>query len=100
MIRHIALFRFNDDATAEQRQTVVDALRTLSGVVPSIRGYEVSTTLGLVPEGAQLCVVALFDDEQGWRDYIDHPEHRRVADTLLAPIRSERVTMQHAYPVE
>ena len=49
MIRHIALFRFNDDATAEQRQTVVDALRTLSGVVPSIRGYEVSTTLGLVP---------------------------------------------------
>ena len=44
MIRHIALFRFNDDATAEQRQTVVDALRTLPGVVPSIRGYEVSTT--------------------------------------------------------
>ena len=45
-------------------------------------------------------MVALFDDEQGWRDYIDHPEHRRVADTLLAPIRSERVTIQHAYPVE
>ena len=100
MIRHIAMFRFAPDATAEQRQTAIDGLRALPGLVPSIRGFEVATSLGLVDEGADLVVSALFDDADGWRDYIAHPEHRRVADLLLAPIRIERLTIQHAVEAE
>ena len=100
MIRHIAMFRFADDATPEQRQAAADGLRSLPDLVPSIRGFEVAVSLGIEPNGADLCVAALFDDEDGWRAYIDHPDHRRVADTLIAPYRIERSTIQHAYPVE
>ena len=98
MIRHIAMFRFSPESTDDQRQAAVDGLRALPELVPSIRGFEVGLTLGFVDEGADLAVVALFEDEAGWRAYIDHPEHRRVADTLIAPIRIERSTIQLAHP--
>lgn len=100
MLRHIAMFRLDPESIPEQRQAAIDALRELPGLVPSIRGYEVAATLGLVEGAADLVVVALFDDEAGWKAYIDHPEHRRVADTLIAPIRVERLTIQHTYPIE
>ena len=39
-------------------------------------------------------IVATFDDEAGWRAYMDDAEHDRIRKELLIPIARERVTAQ------
>ena len=85
MLRHIALFKLKPDVTDAQLDAAVAGLRSLPYQVPSIRGYEVGEDLGLTDVTYDLAVVALFDDEEGYVAYLEHPAHRKVADELIAP---------------
>jgi hypothetical protein len=94
MLRHVALFKLKPGVTDAEVGAVVDGLRALPDQVPSIRGYEVGRDLDLNEGTYDLAVVALFDDEDGYVQYLEHPAHRKVADELLAPIRIDRSVVQ------
>lgn len=97
MITHVALFRWKADAPDGTAARVVQALMALPGLVPSIRSYRCGTNIG--PEhNFDFGVVAEFDDPAGHRAYADHPEHLRVADTLIRPYVAERVWIQFENP--
>jgi hypothetical protein len=97
MFRHVVLFRFRPDTTAEQRQAALDGLHALPGQIPEIREYHVGADLGLRDGNFDLAVVALFDDEAGWRTYLDHPAHVAVASGLIRPFAAGRASVQ--FPV-
>jgi hypothetical protein len=97
MFRHVVLFRFRADATDEQRQAALDGLRGLPAQIPEIRDYQVDFDLGLNEANFDIGVVALFDDEQGWRTYLDHPAHVEVVTTRIRPLGTERAAIQ--FPV-
>ena len=95
MLRHVALFRWTDTTTDDQRAAAVEALRTLPGLVPSIRGYRVGPDAGHDDGNWDLAVVGDFDDADGWRAYVAHPEHVRVADTYVRPFIAARAAVQY-----
>lgn len=94
MLRHIVLFRFVEDVSAEQVAAVSEALATLPGVIPELRRYAVGADLALVEGNWHYGVVAEFDDEAGWRRYRDHPEHLRIIAEVIRPIVAERAAVQ------
>ena len=94
MIRHVALFRWVEGTTAEQVAAVTGALEALPAQIPTIRSYAVGPDLGLGEGRWDLGVIASFEDARGYHGYVDHPAHRAVADTLIAPIRAERADVQ------
>lgn len=94
MIQHVVLFTFVPEATDDQRQAVVDALRALPSTIPQIVSYHVGLDLGLADGNASLGVVAQFADQTGWAAYRDHPDHLAISNDLIAPIKASRAALQ------
>jgi Stress responsive A/B Barrel Domain len=94
--RHVVLFRFRDDATAEQMNTLEERLRALPGVIPELKAYAFGRDAGVNPGNPDFAVVADFDDQDGYLVYRDHPEHRQVIDECVTPIVAERHAVQYS----
>ena len=95
MIRHVVLFRWTADATAEQKQRVAAELSRLPALVPSLRDYRLGANLGINPGTFDFAVAADFDDAAGYLAYRDHPEHRAIVAEFIQPIVTERAAVQY-----
>jgi hypothetical protein len=95
MFRHVVLFRWTPEVTAEQRAAVTSALRALPGAIPSIRAYHVGDDAGVNDGNHDYAVVADFDDVAGYVAYRDHPAHGAVIVEHIAPILAERAAVQY-----
>ena len=95
MIRHVVLFRWTPEATAEQKQRVAAELSRLPALVPSLRDYRIGASLGVNPGNFDVAVAADFDDAEGYLAYRDHPEHRAIVAEFIQPIVTERAAVQY-----
>ncbi len=94
MIRHVVLFRFTPESTTESRQDMLAALRALPERLPEIHSYQAELDLSLRDGSWDATVVADFDDVDGWRTYVQDPEHQRIIAELIQPITAERASTQ------
>lgn len=86
MIRHIVFFRWKEGTTDSEVAAVAEALSTMPEVMDFIRRYEMGADAGISQGSADFALVADFDNEEDWRTYGAHPEHRRIVDEMIAPI--------------
>jgi len=93
--RHVAMLRWHDGTDVAVRTTIVEAIRALAGLVPSIREYSVGVDAGINEGNYDVVIVADFDDVTGYLEYRDHPEHQRVIRDLVAPNLAARAAVQH-----
>lgn len=96
MIRHVVVFRWTPEATAERVEQIAAELRTLPGRIPEIKAYYCGPDAGITPGAADFAVTADFDDEAGFVTYRDHPEHREIVARLITPLVAERAAIQIA----
>lgn len=92
---HVVNLRFHSDTPDGQVDRVVDLLRTLPPVVPSIRHYEVGRDLGLADDNADIVVTGHFDDVDGYQEYSGHPAHRRIIEDDILPYLETRIATQY-----
>jgi hypothetical protein len=91
VISHIVLFRPRATLTAEERQTLVSALRAAVEGIPTITrasigrrtllnraGYETE-----MREHYEYSAVLEFNSELDLRSYLDHPAHRDLGKLLF-----------------
>jgi hypothetical protein len=95
MLRHVALFRWKPDATAEDVSKVEAALHALPDKIPCIQSYRFGRDLGVQEGNADFAVVADFTDEEGLRTYANHPDHQSVLNNLIRPIVARREAIQY-----
>jgi Stress responsive A/B Barrel Domain len=95
MIRHVVLFTWVPEATSEQKQRVVDELRTLPPQMSGLRAYHVGPDARIIDGNADFAVVADFDDQASYLAYRDHPAHRAIVDQAIAPIAGQRMAVQY-----
>jgi hypothetical protein len=95
MLRHVALFTWKPDTTAEQVQAYWRGLAGLPSAIPEIRAYRFGPDVGIADGNADFALVADFDDEEAWRTYQHHPEHQRVIADLARPIVETRHAVQY-----
>lgn len=85
-LRHVVLFAFKDEASAEQVQSIVDGFKALPSTVPGITAYEWGTNVS--PEGLNdgftHCFTLTFANAEDRDAYLSHPEHQRFVGTLGA----------------
>ena len=94
--RHVVLFKWREDATAEQTRTLEERLNELPGVIPELREYAVGGDLGINAGNFDFAVVADFADRDAYLIYRDHPTHRKVIDECVKPIVAERCAVQYS----
>jgi hypothetical protein len=96
MFRHVVMFRWKPETTAEAVAAVADALAGLPAKIPELRAYHFGSDARINAGNYDFVVSADFDDESGYLAYRDHPEHRAVADTLIVPHITDRAAVQFA----
>jgi stress responsive alpha/beta barrel protein len=95
MVRHVVLFRWKPETTAEDVSRIEAALRQLPEKIPCIQTYRFGRDLGVQGGNADFALVADFADESGLRTYGTHPDHLAVISDLIRPITEHREAIQY-----
>lgn len=84
ILRHVVLFKFKDDTTAEQIKTIEDAFRALPGKIPTIQDFEWGTNVSPenLSQGFTHCFFVTFRDAAGRDAYLPHPAHKEFGAVL------------------
>lgn len=95
MLRHVALFRWKPEATAEDVSKVEAAMHQLPAKIPCIQSYRFGRDLGVQEGNADFALVADFNDEEGLLSYANHPDHQAVIQNLVRLILAHREAIQY-----
>lgn len=84
LLQHVVLFKFKDDATAEQVKKVEDAFRALPSQIKEIKGFEWGTNNSPenLNQGFTHCFKVTFTSEKDREIYLPHPNHKAFVEVL------------------
>ena len=95
MIEHILLFRWNETATQEAVKNAMAELRGLKDKIPGIVDVTSGTNFSERSKGFTHGMVFRFKDRAALDGYIPHPEHQRVVQKILNPIRADTLVVDY-----
>ncbi|WP_114750607.1 Dabb family protein [Pleomorphovibrio marinus] len=83
-LRHVVLFKFNEESSEEDIKKVEDAFIALADKIPLIKDFEWGTNNS--PEGLDKglthCFLVTFESEADRDAYLPHPEHQAFVEVL------------------
>lgn len=91
----MVLIKWAEGTTTGQQEEVAAKLGELPGRISEIAAYSTGMNAGVDPGGYEFAIVADFADRDGYLAYRDHPDHRAVVETFIAPIVAERAAVQY-----
>ena len=91
MLRHVAMFKWKDGVTDEQKQAARDALAALKGSVPSVVEYTVGFDIRRNLNNWDMVLVADFQDQDGLESYFADPVMNDASD-LVASVTQKEIT--------
>jgi hypothetical protein len=94
VIRHCVLLRFDDRASADQRQAVLDGLATMPGAIAAIDRYEYGPDATGADGNWDLAVTADFADTDAYLEYAGHEAHLALITDRIKPILADRAAVQ------
>jgi hypothetical protein len=93
-VQHVVIVWLKDHGSPAARQQYIENSLRL-GKLPMVLQYRVGTALAgdraVVDSSYDVGVVATFENEQALRDYLAHPEHRKVIEESLKPLVDKAV---------
>ncbi len=95
MIRHVVLFRWDDDMSDELERQLAAELTELATKLAGVRAYAAAHDAGLVEGNFDFAVVADFDNPASYVAYRDHPEHQDIIGRLTRPHATSRAAVQY-----
>jgi quinol monooxygenase YgiN len=91
MLRHVAMFRWQDGVSDDQKRAARDALAALKQEVPSVVEYTVGFDIRRNPNNWDMVLVADFEDVAGLESYFAHPVMNAASD-LVASVTQKEIT--------
>jgi hypothetical protein len=98
MIRHVAMFRWKDDVSDEQKVAARDSLANLKGTVPTIVEYTVGFDIERNPNNWDMVLVADFEDVPALESYFAHPIMNEASD-LVASVTQKDITARVQFEI-
>ena len=101
MFRHVVLFRWTPDTSAETVDQIVKGLSACAAALDVTRSYTCGPDVGAdaSPTPAQdrfdFAVVADFEDDASYLAYREHPEHQDIITRLSRPHVKSRASVQY-----
>ncbi len=94
-VRHLALYRWRDDASEADRMDAQAAVAALRVHCPAVRALELGNDLGWYPPNYDWVVEAHFDDVDGLADFNEHPAQLEAAEAVAAVTHADVARVQH-----
>lgn len=92
-LKHAVFFKFKDESSAEEVQTVVDAFAALPSKISSIKQFEwgINNSPEGKDDGFTHCFMVSFDSEEGRAEYLPHQDHLAFVEVLKPHLDKVRV---------
>jgi len=97
MIEHIVLFRWTEGTGQEAIDHAIAELRQLKGKIPGIVDLTCGTNFSDRAKGYTHGLVVRFKDRSALEAYGPHPEHQRVVQNFITPIRAEILALDYEF---
>lgn len=97
MIEHIVLFRWTEQASEEAKHKVMTELRGLRSKIPGIVDLSCGTDFSDRAKGYTHGLVVRFTNRTALQGYGPHPEHQRVVQTFINPIRADVLALDYEF---
>lgn len=87
-VRHIVLFKFNDDAQQAKVEEIVTAFGELKNQISEISDYEAGTNVSPenLEQGFTHCFVVTFKTIADRDAYLPHPAHKKFVELIEGKI--------------
>ena len=95
MIEHIVLFQWTAEASQEAVDGAMAELRQLSGKIPGIVDVSSGTNFSDRAKGYTHALVMRFANRSALEAYGPHPEHQRVVQNFIKPIRADTLAFDY-----
>jgi hypothetical protein len=95
LIEHIALFRWNQEASQEAIDSALAELRNLKDKIPGIVDISSAANFSERAKGYTHVLVIRFTDRSALQVFGPHPEHQRVVKNLVSPIRADSLVLDY-----
>ena len=97
MVEHIVLFWWTAEASQEAMDSAVTELRKLKGKIPGIVDLSCGANFSDRAKGYTHGLVVRFTDRSALAGYGPHPEHQRVVQNFINPIRAETLALDYEF---
>jgi hypothetical protein len=96
LLRHVVLFKFKDETTAEQIVEIENAFRALPSQIDAIHGFEWGTNVSVegIARGYTHCFFLTFQSEEDRAIYLPHPAHKAFGQ-MLNPYRDQVLVLDY-----
>ncbi len=85
--RHVVIFKFKEDTSAEKINEVIETFASLSGKINSIKSFEWGTNKSKeLTDGFTHCFVVTFANEAGLEEYLNNPDLKEFRKSLSGPL--------------
>lgn len=98
MLRHVAMFKWKEGITDEQKVAARDSLANLKGTVPSVVEYTVGFDIERNPNNWDMVLVADFEDVAGLESYFADPIMNAASD-LVASVTQKEITARVQFEI-
>lgn len=84
LLRHVVLFQFKEDATADDIKKIEEAFAALATKIKLIKDFEwgINNSPEGLNHGLTHCFLVSFGSEKDRDEYLVHPEHKAFVDIL------------------
>ena len=97
MVEHLVLFRWKEDASREAIDSVLAELRQLKGRIPGIVDLSCGANFSDRAKGYTHGLIVRFKDRAALEAYGPHPEHQRVVQNFINPIRADILALDYEF---
>ena len=88
-VMHIVLFKWKESATPAEIRTIVEELRGLQSRRPGIAELSCGENFSDRAQGFTHGLCVRFTDRAALEVYGPHPEHQRVVQNFINPVRED-----------
>src|SRR5215475_9159441 len=97
MVEHIVLFRWTEEANQEAIDRAIAGLRELKGKIAGIVDLSCGENFSDRARGYTHGLAVRFTDRAALEAYGPHPEHQRVVQNFINPIRAEVLAFDYEF---
>lgn len=97
MLRHVVMFKWNDDVDDEHVAAVSAGLDNLAATIEQIDDYRHGRDIGLSDQNYDYVLVGDFKSADDYMVYRDHPVHQEFIAELIAGRVDRRAAVQYEF---
>jgi hypothetical protein len=97
MIEHLLLLRWTEGTSPEAVDAALAELRALKDKIPGILDLSCGMNFSARAKGFTHGLVIRFKDWAAQEAYNPHPEHQRVVQKFINPIRGDTIVLDYEF---